>query len=92
MILLVDGNRITGITSCQQSLELGLAGAGPLMSAFVAHQAAGLTSTCDEQHSLHSQVCTCHVHAYRQFNIVSAHASAAGVTDASLYCLAMRAY
>ncbi|KAL0051727.1 hypothetical protein WJX82_001059 [Trebouxia sp. C0006] len=29
--------------------------AGPLMSASVAHQAAGLTSTCDEQHSLHSQ-------------------------------------
>jgi len=91
MILLLDNNQITHIISCQQSLELGLAGAGPLMSASVAHQAAGLTNTCDEQHSLHSQVCTCHARVHRQFNTVSAHALAAGVTHASLYCLAMRA-
>jgi len=71
MILLLDGNQTTNIISCQQSLEAGLAGAGPLMSASVAHQAAGLTSTCDEQHSLHSQVCTCHAHVHKQFNIVN---------------------
>jgi len=71
MLLLLDGNQTTNIISCQQSLEAGLAGAGPLMSASVAHQAAGLTSTCDEQHSLHSQVCTCHAHVHKQFNIVN---------------------
>jgi len=91
MNLLLDGNQITHIVSCQQNLELGHAGAGPLMSASGAHQAAGLTSTCDEQHSLHSQVCTCHARVHRQFNTVSAHALAAGMTHVSLYCLAMRA-
>lgn len=69
MNLLLVGNQITHIVSCQQNLELGHAGAGLLMSASVAHQAAGLTSTCDEQHSLHSQVCTCHARGHNIYII-----------------------
>lgn len=95
MILLLDSSQITNIVSCQQSCEPGLADAGPLTSASMGHQSAGLPRSCDEQHCLHSQVCTCHVYVHKQFiidniavvQVVSAHACAAGVTCASLYCL-----